>query len=172
MHPRGLQRRADHAIQPGFFGIGCIVIDHLLQRLFDPKVFFHALLVGGSQLCDGDQQRPAAVRARQSLERGLHHRDRAARMQVAHIHIQSGKDFHGFFDRIRYVVQLQIEEDPMPSGFDLPDDLRSLGIKKLHADLDVRFFFGEPVQKAERLRRGRKITRNDHIFSHINVLLR
>ena len=60
----------------------------------------------------------------------------------------------------------------MPSGFDLAHDLRSLGVIKLHTDLDVRFFFGELIQKAEGFRRGRKITRNNYIFSHVNVLLR
>ena len=93
-------------------------------------------------------------------------------MQIAHIHVQSGEDFHGFFNGIWDIVQLQIEEDPMPSGFDLAHDLRSLGVIKLHTDLDVRFFFGELIQKAEGFRRGRKITRNNYIFSHVNVLLR
>ena len=87
-------------------------------------------------------------------------------MEVGDIHIQIAQHCHGLFHGVGNIVELQIQKDLVTPGFDFPDDGRTLGIVQLHADLDKGLAAGEFVQKCEGGLSGRKITRNNDIFTH------
>ena len=69
-------------------------------------------------------------------------------------------------------MQLQIQEDLMASLFDFTDDGRSFCVEEFHADLYIRLFFCEMIQKSESLFRRGEVTGDDYVFSHVNVHLR
>ena len=50
------------------------------------------------------------------------------------------RDGHGLFHGVGDVVQLQIQEDLVAPGLDLPDDGRAFGVEQLHADLHEGLF--------------------------------
>ena len=162
----GLQRRADHAVKPCQLCIFGVVDDDVGKRLADPDLLLHALLAGGGELGHGDEQRARAVRAGETLQRRRHHGARACRVQVHHVHVERRQHRHCLFDGVGNVVQLQIEEDLVASCLDVTDDLRSLRIKKLHADLDERLFSGEAVEKRERFLPSVKVQCDDDVFTH------
>ena len=161
-----LQRRTDHAVKSRQLRVFRVVDDDVGQRRVDADLLFHALLAGGGQLRDGDEQRARAVSAGQALERGGHHGAGACRVEVHHIHVQRGQDGHGLFDGVGDVVQLEIEKDLVASGLDLADDGRALGVEQLHADLHERLFAGEAVEKRERFLLAVKVQGDDDVFTH------
>ncbi|CDC62882.1 unknown [Clostridium sp. CAG:448] len=69
---------------------------------------------------------------------------------------------HGFSDRIRDVMQFQIQEDPVSARFDLPHDVRSLRVKELHSDFHEQLLSVKPIQKRVDFFRAVKIQRNNH----------
>ena len=166
-----LQRGADHAVKPGLARIACIVQHDLVDRRVDEQFLLHALLIRGGQLRHGDEQRARAVRPGQSLERGTHHGLRAGSVEVDDIHIQRRERGHRLFDRVRDVVQLEVEKDLVAARADLAHDVRPFGIKQLHADLHKRLLVLKTVEKRERLFPAVKIQRDDNVLTHDVLLL-
>ena len=166
-----LQWGADHAVKTGIARIARIVQHDLVDRRVDEQLPVHALLIRGGQLRHGDEQRARAVRPGQSLERGAHHGLRAGSVEVDDIHIQRRERGHRLFHRVRDVVQLEVEKDPMAARVDLAHDVRPFGIKQLHADLHKRLLVLKEVEKCERLFPAVKIQRNDNVLTHDVLLL-
>ena len=161
-----LQGRADHAVQPCVLsGLG-IVHDDLVDGLVDEQVLLHGLLVGGGQLGHGNQQGPGAVGPGQALQGGLHHGGGTGGMEVGDVYIQIPQDRHGLLDGVGDIVELQVQEDLVAPGLDLPDDFRPLGVVQLHADLHERLSAGELIQESKGLLRTGKIAGYDHVFTH------
>ena len=94
-------------------------------------------------------------------------------MEVHHVHVQPGEDGHGLFDRVGDVVELQVQENLVAPGLDLPDDGGALGVVELHTDLH-KGLFGLPREAVQEGQGGLpavKIQRDDHIFTHGGHLL-
>ena len=66
-------------------------------------------------------------------------------------------------------MELQIQENPVAPGLDLPDHLWPLGVEELHADLQKRFAFlvFEKVEEAESVFCGFEIAGYDYVALHI-----
>ena len=94
-------------------------------------------------------------------------------MEVHHIHIQSGEDRHGPLHGVGDVVELQVQEDLVAPGLDVPDHLGALGIEQLHADLHKGLLpGGELVQEGEGLLTGGEVQGDDDVFcAHIQTVL-
>ena len=92
-------------------------------------------------------------------------------MEVGHIHIQAGEDRHGLLHSVGDVVELQIQEDLVAPGLDLPDDGRALGVVELHADLHKGLLLGELIQERQCLFLAVEIQRDDDILTHDARLL-
>jgi len=171
VHLPGLERRADDAVKPSVFGVLGVVQHDLGHGLFNEQILLHALLRGGGQLRDRDEQRPRAVRAGEARERGLHHGLRAGGVQVHNVGPQGREHTHGLFHGVGDVVQLEIEEDGVAAALELADDVRSLGVEQLHADLDEGLAAGEAVEKTERFLAAGEIAGYDDVFTHGGHLL-
>ena len=166
-----LQRRAHHAVQARLRGVFGIVHHHLGKRLFDPQLPLHALLLGRGELGHGDEQRPSTVGARQTLQRGGHHGGGTGGVEVHDVHIQRRQCRHGPFHGVGNVMQLQIQEDLVAPGPDLPHDGGAFGVKQLHADLHKGLFLCEAVQKCQCLFLAVEVQRNDNVLTHDVLLL-
>ena len=140
-----LQRRAHHAVQARLRGVFGIVHHHLGKRLFDPQLPLHALLIGRGELGHGDEQRAGAAGPGEALQRGGHHGGGTGGVEVHDVHIQRRQCRHGPFHGVGNVMQLQIQEDLVAPGPDLPHDGGAFGVKQLHADLHKGLFLGETV---------------------------
>ena len=68
-------------------------------------------------------------------------------------------------------MQLQIQEDLVAPGPDLPDDGGAFGVEQFHADLHKGLFLCEAVQKCQCLFLAVKVQRNDNVFTHDVLLL-
>jgi len=93
-------------------------------------------------------------------------------VDVAHVHAQPGQHPHGLHHRVGYVVELQVEEYPVPPGLDVPHYLRALGIEELHADLYKGFFLAEQREKVHSFVPAREVAGDYYIFCHINAPFR
>ena len=137
-----LERGADNAVKSCVLrGLG-VVHDNFVYRLFYQKIALHRLLIGGGQLRYGDEQGTRAVRAG-----------------------------HALLDRVRDIVKLEVEEYLVSARLYLADYLRTLGIEKLHADLDERLSALEFVEKVQRGFLVCKVAGDYHIFTHCVLLL-
>ena len=149
MHLPRFQRRADHAVQTRVFrGLG-VVHDHFVNGFMNEQVGLHGRLIGGGQLGHGDQQGTGAVLPGQPFQRGLHHGGGTGGVEVGDVHVQIPQDGHGFFHGVGDVVELQVQKNLVPSGFDLPDDGGAFRVVQLHADLHEGLPAGEFVKKSE-----------------------
>ena len=171
MDAAGFERGADHAVKTGSHGIFRVVDDHVLKRGVNADLFLHALLAGGGELRDGNEERARTVRAGEPLKRGAHHGARTCGVEVDHIHIEGGEHGHRFFHGVGDVVQLEIEEDLVAARLDLAHDGRAFGVEELHADLHEGLFAGEAVEKREGLFLAVKIQRDDNVLTHGGHLL-
>ena len=106
-----LQGGADHPVQPRLGGALGVVHDHLVQGFMDQKVLLHALLAGGGELRDGDEQGTGAVRPGEALDGSHHHGLGAGGVEIGHIHIQAAEHGHGLLHGVGDVVEFQIQED-------------------------------------------------------------
>ena len=140
--------------------------NHLIQRLLNEQVALHPLLAGGGELGDSDQQGTGAVGPGEALQSRLHHGLGTGGVEVGHIHIQAGEDRHGLLHGVGDVVELQIQEDLVAAGLDLPDDGGALRVVELHADLHKGLLLGELVQKRQGLCLAVKIQRDDDVLTH------
>ena len=171
MDAAGFKRGADHAVEPGESCVFGIVDDHILKRGVNADFFLHALLAGGGELRDSDEERARTIHAGESLKRSAHHGARTCGVEVDHIHIEGGEHGHGLFHGIGDVVQFEIEEDLVAAGLDLAHDRGAFGVEKLHADLHKGLFAGEAVKKREGLFLAVEIQRNDNVLTHGGHLL-
>ena len=171
MDAPGFKRGADHAVEPGESCVFGVVDDNVLKRGVNTDLFLHALLAGGGELRDGNEERARTVRAGESLKRGAHHGARTCGVEVDHIHIEGGEHGHRFFHGVGNVVQLEIEEDLVAARLDLAHDGRAFGVEELHADLHKGLFAGEAVEKREGLFLAVKIQRDDNVLTHGGHLL-
>ncbi len=171
MHLAGLERRADHAVQSGSARVLRIAQHHFIERAVDVQLVLHALLGGGGELRHGDEQRARAVGAGESIERGAHHVGGAEGVQVGHVHVQPAQHGHALPDRVGNVAQLEIEENLVAARLDIAHDLRPLGVKQLHADLEIRLFAGELIQKVKNLLAACKVAGDDNVLAHISARL-
>ena len=114
-----------------------------------------------------------AVGTSQALQGGPHHLRGPGGVEVHHIHIQSGEDRHGPLHGVGDVVELQVQEDLVAPGLDVPDHLGALGIEQLHADLHKGLLpGGELVQEGEGLLTGGEVQGDDDVFcAHIQTVL-
>lgn len=110
----------------------------------------------------------AAVRAGEALLGRLHHGDGARRVQVGHVHVQGGKHMHGLFHRVGDVMELQVQENPMSPGLDLPHDGRAFGVEQLHADFQKGFalLVLKEVEEPEGVFRRLEVAGYDYIVLH------
>ena len=69
----------------------------------------------------------------------------AGGMDVHQVHIQRGQSGHSLFHGVGDIMQLQIQEDLVAPGPDLPDDGGAFGVEQLHADLHKGLFLREAV---------------------------
>ena len=166
MHAGCLQRRADHAVEPGPAGVRGIVQHDLLERAVDQQLLLHARLVRARQLRHGDEQGVRAVRARQPLERGLHHLDRAEGVEIDHIGAQIAQHAHRTADGVRNVAELQIEKDLVAPVLQRADHRRPGGVEQLHADLHEGTLRPKLLQKPQRSGSAREIAGDDDVFTH------
>ena len=171
MDAPGFERGADHAVEPGESCVFGVVDDHVLKRGVNADLFLHALLAGGGELRDGDEERARTVRAGEPLKRGAHHGARTCGVEVDHIHIEGGEHGHRLFHGVGNVVQLEIEEDLVAARLDLAHDGRAFGVEELHADLHIRPLVSEAVEKGQRALPGRKVAGDYYVFSHCLLLL-
>ena len=171
MDGSGLQRGTDHTVQPCRSGVSGIAEHHLLQRGVDQQLPLHALLIGGGQLGDGDEQRAGAVGAGEALQSGGHHGGGTGGVEVDDVHIQRRQGGHGLSHRVGDVVELQIQKDAVAPAADLPDDGGTLGVKQLHPHLDEGLFLCEAVQKSQRFLPAVEVQCNDNVFTHDVLLL-
>ena len=171
MDAAGFKRGADHAVEPGESCIFGVVDDHFLKGAVDADLFLHALLAGGGELRDGDEERARTVRAGEPLKRGAHHGARTRGVEVDHVHIEGGEHGHRFFHGVGDIVQLEIEEDLMAARLDLAHDGRAFSVEELHADLHKGLFAGEAVKKCEGLFLAVKIQCDDNVLTHGGHLL-
>ena len=165
-----LQGRAHYPVQPGRRGVAGIGEDHVLQGLVDEQLFGQGRLVGAGELSDGDEQRSCPVGTGEPLQGRRHHGPGAGGVEIHKIHVQAGEHPHGLFHGVGNVVQLQIQEDPVPPGLDLAYDLGTDRIEEFHADLHKGLFSAEAVQKCKGLRGVGKIAGDDDVFSHVLLL--
>ena len=63
-------------------------------------------------------------------------------------------------------MELQVQENFVASGLDLPDNLRTFCIEKLHADFHKGLLLRELVQEGENLLPAGKIASYNYIFTH------
>ena len=166
MHLSGFQGGADNAVQTGILGSLSVVHHHFVNGLMDQQIPLHGGLIGGGQLGHGNQQGTGAVRTGQTLQSGLHHGSGSGSVEVGDVHIQVPQDGHGLLNGVGDVVELQIQEDLVAPGLDLPDDAGAFGVVQLHADLDKGLPAGELVQKCEGGFCRREITSYDNVFTH------
>ena len=69
-------------------------------------------------------------------------------MEIHHVNIQPGEDVHGPLHGVGDVMELQIQENLVAPGLDVPDDLGAFGIEQLHANLHKGLLPGrELIQK-------------------------
>ena len=87
-------------------------------------------------------------------------------MDVDHVHIQVAQHAHGPLDGVGNVVELQVQENLVAPGLDLPDDGRTLGVEQLHADLHEGLAALELVQKGQGFVFGGEIQCNDDVLVH------
>ena len=161
-----LQRRTDHAVKSRQLRVFRVVDDDLGKLLVNFNLLFHALLACRGQLRNGNKKRSRSVCAGKTLQCGCHHRARACRVQVHHIHIKRREHRHRLFDRVRNVVELEVQEDFVTPCLDFADDGRTLGIEQLHADLHKRLAVCELIEKGQRLFAAVKIQSDDYVFTH------
>ena len=162
-----LQRGADDAVQPRVAGVFRVVQDRLVQAAGDEQVFLHPGFARRGQLRHGDQQRALLAGDGQALQGRFHHGLRPGGVEIDHVHLQLGQHVHSLLDSVGDIVQLQVQEDLVPSGFELPADGRALGVVKLHADLDKGALRAEAVQKFQCLRFAAEIAGDDNVLTHV-----
>ena len=94
-------------------------------------------------------------------------------MEVHHVHVQVRQDGHGLFHGVGDVVELQVQENFVPPGLDLPDDGGALGVVELHADLHegLARLPGEAVQETEGLLPALEVQCDDYVLTHCVLLL-
>ena len=86
-------------------------------------------------------------------------------MEVHHVHVQAGENAHGAPHGVGDVVELQIQEDLVAPGLDVPDHLGAFSVEELHADLHKGLLpGGELVQEGEGLLTGGEIQGDDNVF--------
>ena len=144
---------------------------HFGNGLFNPQLFFQHVLIRGGQLGHSDQQRAGTIRTGQARQSGGHHGAGAGGMDVHQVHIQRGQSGHSLFHGVGDIMQLQIQEDLVAPGPDLPDDGGAFGVEQFHADLHKGLFLCEAVQKCQCLFLAVKVQRNDNVFTHDVLLL-
>ena len=132
----------------------------------------HVCLVGGCELCHGDEQRAAAVRAGQTFQCRFHHGNCSGGVEIAHIHVQPGQHRHGFADGVRDIVQLKVKEDAVSAAFDFADDGGTFCVEQLHADLDKGLASASCKAVKEREYRSGtvEVTGYDYVFFHCFIL--
>ena len=167
MNLLGFQGGADHPVQTGILGGLGVVHDHLVNGLVNEQVPLHGLLIGGGQLGHGDEQRPGAVRPGQTLQGGAHHGGGTRGVKIRNVHIQLTQHRHGLLHGVGDVVELQIQENLMASGLQLPDNAGALGIVQLHADFHEGLAPGELVQEGKGCLRAGKIAGYDYVLTHL-----
>ena len=89
-------------------------------------------------------------------------------MQVHHIHIKRREHRHRLFDRVRNVVELEVQEDFVTPCLDFADDGRTLGIEQLHADFQKGFalLVLKEVEEPEGVFRRLEVAGYDYIVLH------
>ena len=171
MHLAGFQRGADNAVQTCILGGLGVVHHHLVNGGVNHQIPLHGLLVGGGQLGDGNQQGAAAVGAGQTLQGGGHHGGGTGGVEVADVHIQVAQNCHGLFHRVGNVVELQIQENLVAPGLNLPDNGGAFGVVQLHTNFYKGLLPFKFVQKRENLLCAGKVAGNNNILTHCVRLL-
>ena len=145
--------------------------NHLLHGLFDPKILFQTFLVGGGELSHSDEQRTGSVGTGKPFQSGLHHAGGTCGVEVGDIHTQGGKHLHGLLNGVGDIVELKIQEDLMSATLDLANDLGTLCVVQLHADLYERLLFLELIQECKNIFFACEVASHDHVFTHDALLL-
>ena len=162
----GLERRADHAVEPRLARVAGVTYDRVVDRGADQQLALHALLARGGELRHGYEQGPSAVLARESLDRGAHHLDGAGGVDIAHVDVEPRQHGHRLLHGVGNVVELEVEENAVAPALDFAHDGRAFGVEKLHADLQKGFarFVAEQIEEAESLLGRLEVAGDDYVF--------
>src|SRR5688500_16155084 len=85
-------------------------------------------------------------------------------MNVDHPHPERGGGGHRAGHRVRNVVELEIEEDPVPPGGQGADGHRSRGGEELTADLETADAAAQRIGETQRLGAGRNVERDQELI--------
>ena len=92
-------------------------------------------------------------------------------MEVYHVRARAAQHGHRPLHRVRYIAELEVEEYAVSPRLYLPDDVRTLGVEELHADLHIRPLGPEHIEKGQRVLPGREVAGDYHVLSHCVRLL-
>jgi hypothetical protein len=69
-------------------------------------------------------------------------------MEVTHIYIEAREYRHSFLNGVRYIVELEVEEDLVSATFEFVHDSRTFCVVKFHTNLYIRLYIAHFVKEA------------------------
>src|SRR5699024_11293267 len=112
------------------------VVFHTVFKLENRLLLiFHISFPHRCQLCDRNQD-AIRIAGFEGFECAQHHDAAALSKHICHLHIKTCEPSHGFCDRVRNVIKLQVKENVMAHRPDLFYDIRPVLQIEFHSDFD------------------------------------